>query len=130
MAKRKPVSNRVILTAEEFKAEVRNGWSEAQFTKEVLSLAKRCGWRTAHFRPGMTAKGQWVTAVAGDGKGFPDLILIRGHKMIAAELKVKKNVVEPDQQDWLDAFDDLCSAAVEARIWRPSDWPEIERILT
>jgi hypothetical protein len=44
------------------------------------------GWRAAHFRPARTAKG-WRTPVAADGAGFPDLVLVRRTRIVAAELK-------------------------------------------
>lgn len=100
--------------------------SEAEFTRMVLTLAKLCGWRTAHFRPGMTQKGKWVTAVQGDGKGFPDLVLVRNGKIIFAELKVGKNMATKEQGAWLTA---LSETAAECYVWRPESWPEIEKIL-
>ncbi len=126
MAKRKPVSNRVILTAEEYKAEVRAGWSEAQFLKEVLSLAKRNGWRSFHQRPGLTAKGRWVSAVQGDGKGFPDTILLRKDRLVVLELKVGSNDATIEQEDWLEAF---AKVGATIGIYWPEHWDEIERIL-
>lgn len=127
MAKKQAVKSRVEMTPEEYKQAVRNGWSEADFIKEVLALAKRNRWRSAHFRPAMLAKGKWVTAVQGDGKGFPDLILLRRGEMLAVELKVGRNPASEEQHQWLDAFHWI--AGVEVAIWRPSDWPEIELVL-
>ena len=75
----------------------------------------------------MTKAGNWVTAVSGDGKGFPDLLLVRGRKIIVAELKVGKNKVTPEQMLWLDAF---ATAGVEAHIWRPENWDKINEVLS
>lgn len=102
------------------------GPTEAEFARQVLAYARICGWRSAHFRPGLTLGGEWKTAVQGDGVGFPDLILVRGTRMIAAELKVGRNAVTMEQQAWLAAFE---VAGVPAYTWRPADWTEIERIL-
>ncbi len=48
--------------------------SEAEFTRQVLQLAKLRGHKTAHFRPAMLkgkdGQERWITAVQGDGKGF------------------------------------------------------------
>lgn len=98
--------------------------SEAEFTRQVIRLAQLRGWRTAHFLPGCNRRGQWRTAVQGDGAGFPDLVLVR-HAVIVAELKVGTDV-RPDQRDWLRAFE---AAGVPAYTWRPADWPEIEAVL-
>jgi hypothetical protein len=129
------------VTPEEYKAMVRSRWSEEEFTREVIDLAKRNGWRSAHFRPGRTAKGDWRTAVQGDGKGFPDLLLVRGPRqvnacsrpiwkkaaMIVAELKVGTNRASNEQLHWLEAFDKI--DGVHTFIWYPHDWNEIERVL-
>ena len=101
--------------------------TEAEFQRQVLELAKLHKWRSAHFRPGMTAKGRWVTAVQGDGKGFPDTLLIRGRELVVAELKVGKNKVTPEQAQWLTAF---AEADIPAFVWTPEDWPEIVIVLS
>lgn len=95
--------------------------TEAGFTRAVLELAKLHGWRTAHFRPAMTAKG-WRTPVQGDGSGFPDLVLVRGCRLIFAELKSANGKVAPAQTEWLLA---LWHAGAECYIWRPDHWPDI-----
>ena len=96
--------------------------TEAGFTKAVIDLAKVNGWLTAHFRPAMTRAGKWITAVQGDGKGFPDLVLVRGTRLIFAELKVGKNKPTPEQFEWLAR---LMGAGAECYVWRPEQWDEI-----
>jgi VRR-NUC domain len=96
--------------------------TERDFTAQVIELAHLLGWRVAHFRPAMTARG-WRTPVQGDGQGFPDLILVRRDRLIAAELKREKGgVVSEDQRWWLAAFD---AAGLETAVWRPSDFDRI-----
>lgn len=112
------------LTADEVLAAVRAGWSEAEFTTQVIRLARACGWVAAHFRPARTAGG-WRTAVQGDA-GFPDLILVRAKRVVVAELKVKRGRPKPSQFRWLECFR---AANVEAHLWRPENWDEIEKIL-
>ncbi len=92
----------------------------------VLQLAKLRGWRTAHFRPAMLRSGKWVTAVQGDGKGFPDLILVRGAHIIAVELKVGRNKMTAEQIAWRDA---LVEAGVGFSLWTPDCWELIEEVL-
>lgn len=99
--------------------------TEAGFTAAVIQFAQLCGWRAAHFRPARTAKG-WRTAVAGDGAGFPDLVLIRGNVLVVAELKCGTNRPTPEQSAWLAAFR---SAGIRAYVWYPTDWPTIEDVL-
>jgi len=52
--------------------------------------------------------------------------LVRGTRIIAAELKSAKGVVSEAQADVLAA---LHLAGVETCIWRPSDWDDIVEIL-
>jgi hypothetical protein len=100
--------------------------TEAAFTRQVLALARLCGWKSAHFRPGLTRKGEWRTAVQGDGKGFPDLLLVRGDRVVVAELKTNAGKPTKEQGEWLFAFR---LAGVEAYVWKPLSWPVIERVL-
>jgi len=100
--------------------------SEADFTRQVLDLARLLGWRTAHFRPGMMRSGKWVTPVQGDGKGFPDLVLVRGPVLLFVELKVGRNKITFEQGMWLAAFK---RAGQRALLWTPADWPDIEKVL-
>lgn len=100
--------------------------TETVFTAEVIQRARFHGWRSAHFRPGMNARGEWRTAVAGDGVGFPDLILIRD-RAIAAELKVGRNKATDEQTAWINAFR---RAGIPAFVWRPEDWHLIEFTLS
>lgn len=100
--------------------------TEAAFQRQVLALAKLRGWRTAHFRPAKTTKG-WRTAVSGDGKGFPDLVLIRGPVLIVAELKRSdKEKATREQAEWIVAF---ANAGVKVYLWTPENWDFIERVL-
>jgi hypothetical protein len=105
--------------------DLRSRITEDEFTDQVLAFAKLHGWLRAHFRPAMTSRG-WRTAVQGDGVGWPDLVLVRGGVMIAAELKVGDNKPTADQEKWLAAFRE-CGAT--AFVWTPGDWAEIERVL-
>ncbi|MCZ2341491.1 MAG: VRR-NUC domain-containing protein [Bacteroidales bacterium] len=100
---------------------------EESFTSAVLGLARLHGWMSAHFRPARTRSG-WRTAVQGDGKGFPDLVLVhldRG-SLVVAELKVGENKPSPEQGRWLAAFR---AAGVPAYLWTPADWDAIECVL-
>jgi len=99
---------------------------EEAFQRAVMKYARLKGWRTAHFRPAQTRSGSWVTAVAGDGMGFPDLVLVR-ERVIVAELKAGKNKVSPEQKRWLQAFE---KAGIAAYTWYPYEWDEIEQVLS
>ena len=92
--------------------------TENDFLNQLLDLAKVLGWRRAHFRPARTAYG-WRTAVSGDGVGFPDLILVRGRRILAVELKSQRGALTEEQGDWLTS---LQVAGVETHVWRPADF--------
>jgi hypothetical protein len=106
--------------------------SEAAFQAQVIDLAHTLGYRVSHFRAAMNAKGQWRTPVAADGKGFPDLVMVRADtkrwapRVIFAELKTDKGRLSSEQAAWLDA---LKSAGQETYLWRPRNWDEIVQVL-
>jgi hypothetical protein len=91
--------------------------SEAELQKAVIELARRLGWRTAHFRTSRTQSGGWATAVQGDGKGFPDLVLARNGYVLFVELKADKGRLSMDQLAWLSAL-----TPERMLVWRPKDW--------
>lgn len=97
--------------------------SERDFQSQVIDLAHLYRWRVAHFRPAQTRSGRWVTPVQADGAGFPDLVMVRGHRMVAAELKSDKGRTSESQLDWLAAFGHV--PGIEACVWRPGDWDRI-----
>lgn len=99
---------------------------EADFQAAVIDAAYVFGWRVAHFRAARTAKG-WRTPVAGNGAGFPDLVLVRPPRLVIAELKSTRGQVTARQQLWLD---DLAAVpGIEVHVWRPDDWTRIENTL-
>ena len=83
----------------------------------VLELARMLGWRTYH-----TFDSRRSTV------GFPDLVLVRGKRLLFAELKSEKGKTRPEQREWLCA---LTRAGAEALVWSPADWRsgDIERNL-
>lgn len=105
--------------------------SEADFQRAVIDLARRLGWRVFHPRPAQTKRGTWITATAGDGKGYPDLSMVRGGRLIFAELKTDKGRLRPEQAEWLEALGEVAyrSEVVEAHVWRPSQFAAIQEAL-
>jgi len=93
--------------------------SEAELQEAVMAAAQQLGWRRAHFRPAMTKHG-WRTPVSGDGKGFPDLLLVKGDRLLVVELKAEKGVVSDEQKEWFAAFNGV--PCVEVYLWQPADW--------
>jgi hypothetical protein len=95
--------------------------TEAQLQEAVIEIAHAFKWMVAHFRPAKTEQG-WRTAVSADGAGLPDLILVRGLRLIFAELKSQKGRIAPAQREWLDRL--TAVPGVEVYLWRPSLWSE------
>lgn len=60
------------------------------------------------------------------GPGFPDLVLIKGKRILFWELKTEKGKVFPNQQAWINA---LQEAGQEAEVMRPRDRDRMEAIL-
>jgi len=85
----------------------------------------------AHFRPAKTQRQDGSvfhqTAVAADGKGFPDLVLVNTGTVLFVELKTETGRLSPDQLRWEEA---LRMADANYEVWRPSDWPNVLSILS
>lgn len=98
---------------------------ERDFQAQVIQLAHIFGWRIAHFRPAKTSHG-WRTAVGADGAGFPDLVLARD-RVVFIELKSDTGRLRDDQTAWHEA---LTAAGAEAYVFRPSQWDELQAVLS
>jgi hypothetical protein len=110
--------------AKTLKARVKK-YLEKDFSNDVIELAQSCGWKVAHFPPIRTASGHWLTVVKADGKGWPDLFLVRNAHAIVVELKTESQLSD-DQIAWLSAF---LGTPVRAFVWTPSDWDTIKDVL-
>ena len=70
----------------------------------------------------------WFTwSSVNSPKGEPDLRMCRDDRYILAELKSEDGVATPEQREALKILG-RCKA-VEAYLWRPSDWDDVQRIL-
>lgn len=104
------------MTTAEYNAAVRDGWSEAVFQGHVVTLAKTLGWQVFH---------PWLS-INSTG-GYPDLTMVRGCRLVFAELKGQRRYKVPDAQVEWHAM--LRGAGQEAYIWWPSNWDDIEEVL-
>jgi len=114
--------------------------TEEQWLRTVLDLAAAYGWRTYHVdnsarkvtrRSGTVA---WVRNVNVQGKGFPDLVLVRAKdaRLIFAELKRDRDArTSPEQNTWLDDLRavERTASSISVVVWRPRDYDAMERAL-
>lgn len=102
--------------------------TEAQFQARVQQLATFLGWEWIHIQRGLNDRGYWRTPVTGDlGPGWPDLVMLKGDRMLAVELKVSTNLT-PTQERVLGILG--ATGYIEVYVWRPSDWDEITEVLS
>jgi hypothetical protein len=98
---------------------------ERDWQKFIINLAHTLGWRIAHFHTAQNQRGQWLTPVAADGAGFPDLVLVRD-RIVYAELKTNTGKLSPQQVLWQQA---ITAAGGEHHVWRPRDREAVQRVL-
>lgn len=83
----------------------------------IIDLARTHGWLVAHTPPVETTRG-WRTPIRADGKGFPDLLMVRD-RVIVAEIKGSHDRLRPEQEVWLHAFR---LAGIDAYVWTAAEW--------
>ena len=99
--------------------------TEAEFQRTVTAFAELQGWEWMHV--GRVGKYAPNGAKGTLGRGWPDLLLIRGKRIIFAELKAQRAGLLPGAQKRV--LNVLVKAA-EVYVWRPSDMPMILEELT
>jgi hypothetical protein len=101
--------------------------TEAELTAAVLELLDVLGWRAMHTRAARTSHG-WSTPVQGPtAQGWPDIVAVRGDRIVFAELKARRGKLFAAQEEWIAAL----SAVGETYVWRPDSWLDgtIEAVL-
>jgi uncharacterized protein with PIN domain len=92
---------------------------EQSFQRRVIKAARLFGWQLIYF----------TYDSRHSPEGYPDLTLCKPPRLIFAELKRDDapRRLPLAQEAWHDA---LCRCTgVEAYVWRPRDWQQIEKIL-
>ena len=90
--------------------------NEKDFMESIVQLARNTGWMVYH-----TYDSRRSTA------GFPDLVMTKHKRLVIAEIKTEKGKTTAAQDKWLETL--RTARGVKVKLWRPSDWPEIERTL-
>lgn len=109
--------------------------SEDQFQDAVTGAMTMHGWRWYH-----TFDSQ------RSNPGFPDLVAVRAGVVLFVELKKQDGVESDDQRLWRESLEQV-QRSIDAQLaswagvtnprhvlvgvylWRPSDWPAIEKVL-
>jgi hypothetical protein len=89
--------------------------SEKSFQTMVCELARLAGWLVYHTYDSRRSQ-----------RGFPDLVLVRGRRLVFMECKRESGNPTLDQVVWLR---DLRATGAECYLVRPSDWCLVERVL-
>lgn len=92
------------------------GISERAFQQRVVDLARLRGWRVFHPHDSRHSAAGW-----------PDLAMLRARQLVFAELKSETGRPTDEQRAWLAALSAVPGVIV--RLWRPSDWSDVEAVL-
>ena len=111
--------------------------TERENMDRIADLARQCGWKVKHDRPGMTVRGH-RTAVTYDGQGWPDLFMVHPSSgdCLARELKTwaRRNDLGPGQADWLNwlslagvdtGMNEPTRGGQPLGVWTERDWHDI-----
>lgn len=95
-----------------YEARLARSMSEDELLSRVLDLLELHGWWAYHVRNSRAGIVQGQV-------GFPDVIALRGKRILVAELK--RELAEPTacQLDWLERFR---TTGADPYLWRPSHY--------
>ena len=85
--------------------------TEDELLASILEVAEILKWLTYHTHDSRRSPA-----------GFPDLVLVREHRILYRELKRSPapGLVTPAQREWLHR---LRAAGADVDVWTPQDWP-------
>lgn len=104
------------MTLAEYNAKADLAMPERELQEFVRVAAKQFGWLYFHVHDSRHSPS-----------GFPDCVMVRGIRLIFAELKREKGRLSTGQQTWATAL--LFGSNAEYYIWRPSDRDDILEVL-
>ena len=112
------------LTVDESRRLLQSTEEEEAFLQKVRAWALLNGWLWYHTRRS-----------DGSDEGFYDVVALHRDlgRLLFIELKAEEGQPTAEQYEWGEALChvlevlDLTPYVLDYRLWRPSDWPEIER---
>lgn len=119
--------NRRPMSREDYLRAAARAMTERQLLDAVLGTPKRPGLALA-----LGYRGYHTHRSEHSPAGFPDLVLVRGGRLVFAELKTERGRLTAEQEAWIEDLSEVELAArdldpddphplVEAVVWRPSD---------
>lgn len=98
--------------------------SEAEWQQTVMATLQLGGWVCFHINASIVRASpdgirRYATAVTPQGRGFPDVIALRGPRLVLIELKTERGVVSREQSAWHQRL--RLVPGVEVYVLRPSD---------
>lgn len=105
--------------------------SERDFQRQVNNLLERYGYEWYHVHDSRRDRAGFLDSFAAGPRNAKAPVIV------IAELKRQSGRVRPQQQVWLTLLTQISGIVNKAarrevlivRLWRPSDLPEIERLL-
>lgn len=90
---------------------------EKTFMQQVVTALRLLGYMVYH-----------TLDSRGSEPGYPDLFAVHPEqqRLLVIELKSEKGQLTAAQARWLQTLE---GRVVQTHVWRPSSWPEIERVL-
>ena len=93
--------------------------AEKDLARFVADTAAAFGWRRYHTHDSRHSPS-----------GFPDEVLVRGRRLIFAELKTEKGKTSAAQMEWLDDLGFVAQQPdLAVYLWRPKDIDRIAELL-
>jgi hypothetical protein len=113
-----PEDDGVMMKPDEYRQAVAKTMFESQLQAKVRRHAHQYGFTLIYH----THRSE------RSDPGFPDLVMVKGARLLFVELKAQAKYPTPTQREWLIA---LSNTAAEVYVWRPSDLLDgtIDRIL-
>jgi len=90
--------------------------TERDWRQTVVDYARLHGWRV-----------YFAWRSDHSPAGFPDLTLVRGERLVFAELKRHDGKLTEPQEAWLADLGRVAGVAVFC--WKPVDWPAVQAVL-
>ncbi len=91
---------------------------EREFQAAVVKEAKANGWLCFHVHNSRKSE-----------RGWPDLAMARGNRLLLWELKTATGTLDAPQETWREVLSGI-GGTVEYAVKRPADWPAIVRELS